>query len=1170
MQFLNWRKRVLAGCNTLLSHQIWRAMRMTFILLTAAFLQVSAKGKAQEKITLDLKNAPLEKVFTEIRKVTGYDFFYDDATIKNTRPVTISVKDATLKEVLDKCVEGQRLVYTISANSITVQPKPDNSTTQVSAPPLIDIRGKVVNEKKEPVEGASIKVKGTSRGTTTNSDGEFQLTQIDENAVLQISHVSIEPYELRINGRANLETIVVKTQVQENELVTVTVNTGLQQIPKERATGSFTHLSNSQINEQVGLNILNRINGVANGVLFDNNNQRPPITVRGLSTINGPKNPLIVVDNFPYEGDMNNINPNMVESITILKDAAAASIWGTRAGNGVIVITTKKGKFNQPLKLNFNSNVTFSSAPDLSYLKLMPTSDFIDVETFLFSKNFFNGQINNPGKPPLSPIVEILVKRKSGLISSADSAAQINALRNIDVRDDFDKNIYQTGINQQYYLSASGGTDQMTYDIAGGYDRNFSNTASKYERINLRSFNSFKPLKNLQVSTNLFYTQSHIKNGKPEYGTILFGSRRLYPYAKLSDPMYVLRQPYADTAGAGKLLDWKFYPLDDWKHNTSTTKIQDILANVGLQYQILRGLTAEVRYQYQRQSTQTANLQDIESFAARQLINRFSQLDRNTGIVKYIVPLGGILNNFSQNLETHNGRGQLNFNRDFGQHQIVALLGAEIRQTKVESKTNRFYGYDPEFATVQQVDYINSYRTFINGSNQFVPFVDGAGGTLNRFTSMFGNVAYSFRQTYTVSGSVRKDASNLFGVDANDKGVPLWSAGAAWMISNEKFFQSKFIPFLKLRATYGFSGNVDNSKSAVTTIGIAGPVIYTNFIGAAVSQFGNPDLKWERVKMINMGLDFQLKNGIVTGSIEYYLKKGFDLFGLTPIDYTSGLGTTTIVKNVANMTGNGLDVSLNAKILNRKIVWQQSFNLSLAQNKVSKYFQQSYRAGDYVNEGSTIAPLEGKPVYSILSFRWMGLDPSTGDPQGFYNKQVSKSYGDIVNDSVASLIYNGSAIPTAFGNFSNTVSWKNLSLTFNITYKFGYYFRRESLNYDALFNSGVGHSDYSLRWKNPGDEKVTDVPSFIYPNNSQRDYFYSYSEALITKGDHIRLQFVNLSYDINKSMWKSLPFDRLRLTINASNLGVIWRSNKYDLDPDYIGSVLPPGKAFNVGLNATF
>lgn len=1047
----------------------------------------------------------------------------------------------------------------------------------------IILLGRIVNEKGEPIPGANVKIYGTNKGTSTNGKGDFVLKDINNDATLVASYIGYQPIEVKLNKQ---NEIIIQLKLSINELLGVTVSTGYQDIPKERATGSFTKIDDAVLNQQVGSNILNRLNGVASGTLFDNkvsSKKKLNFSIRGLSTINGLQDPLIVVDNFPYDGDINNINPNDIENITILKDAAAASIWGTRAGNGVVVITTKRGRFNQPLKVDINSAVSISEKPDLMSLRTISSSDYIGVEQMLFNDGYYSAYLNNTRRthPAVSPVVEILAKQMAGLLSSSEAASQINGYRNIDIRDQYARYMYQQAVTRQYAINLHGGSGNIAYYLSAGYDQNAGQLTNNNNRLTLRSENQYKPLKNLQLSLGIQYAQTNTTSGKPAYGSILVNGQWQIPYLAFADamgnPLRVAskyRLGYTDTAGAGKLFDWNYYPLEDYRYNTTKTNQQDLLTNIGLNYQFLKGISIDLRYLYERQGFMSKNLKGLQSFEARDMINLFSQLGRSNGAVTYIVPLGGILGLSNTTLESQDIRGQVNYDHNWNKHSITAIAGSEIRQAHTLSNDNTFYGYDDNTDITANVDFVNAYPTFINGRYSTIPGSGGLSETLNRYVSFYANAAYTYNDKYTLSASARKDASNLFGVNINNKWNPLWSMGAAWHISDEKFYHSVWLPYLKLRATYGFSGNTDPSRTGVTTLVHNSPDPPSNLSSARVNQFPNPDLRWETVKTINIGLDFQASKQILTGSIEWYIKKGMNLYGIAPFDATAGLnGQSYLTRNIADMEGKGIDIVFNGKIMDKVIKWNSSLLFNYNMSKTTNYYlDTNLQSGTYINNGQTIInPIVGKPLYSIIAYRWAGLD-ANGNPQGFNGKSISTDYTTIMAQTpLKDLIYKPS-IPVFFGSFINIFTWRGFSLTVNIAYRLGYYFMKPSVNYNQLFNNGAytGSSDFYKRWQKSGDEKTTNVPSMVYPANNIRDAFYNSSETLIDKADNIKLQYIDLTYDIDRSTLKKIPLQHLQLYINAGNLGILWRANKDGIDPDYISSTPPPGKTYAIGIRANF
>jgi TonB-linked SusC/RagA family outer membrane protein len=959
----------------------------------------------------------------------------------------------------------------------------------------------------------------------------------------------------------------------------IVFNNGYQSIPKERATGSFTQVDNAVINQQVGTNILGRLEAVASGVSFSKktNGSMPPVTVRGLSTINGPTAPLIVLDNFPYEGDINAINPALIESVTILKDATAASIWGTRAGNGVIVINTKKGKYNQPLRVECSSSVQLMPKPGLSQLHTIAPSDFIDVEQMLFSKGYYSSQLSSTSHPVISPVVELLDRQSRGLISAAELNTKLAALRNTDIKEMLDRDYYNSSVNRQYALSFSGGTSRSAWLAAGGYDDNLSGLAEKYERRSLRIENSFTPVKNLKLVAAIYLTGTNTKTGKDDYASQDY----LYPYSGLYDssgkPVAFgrsYRLSYTDTLGGGKLADWGYYPADEYLHRYTTLGSTNLVTSFGAQYSIGKGFSADLKYQSETQHSQRRALSDEQSYTSRYYVNLYAQINPANGVVTYMVPQGGILDITNSDIRVSNYRAQLNYNRGWAKHRLSAIAGSETREIHTTEESYRTYGYSDELAIGSLADLKNRYPVITTGQLTTIPSGENAfTDQLKRYVSFFGNAAYSYDNKYSFTLSARRDASNLFGVVTNQKWTPLWSAGAGWEISKAGFYRSALLPYLKLRATYGYTGNADPSRSGVVTVFVFNNSAQTGFANYRIRQFPNPDLRWEQVAITNLGIDFGLKNSRLSGSIEWYSKKGIDLFANSLVDLTAGISSTGIVKNIANMKGSGVDIILNTANRIGQVNWSTNFLLSYNTDRVTDSYLSNVTGTFYVNDGSNITPIKGRPVHSVMSLQWAGLDPNTGNPQGYLAGKPSSDYSALTATSVkiGDLEYNGPGLPQYFGSLTNSFSYKGFSLDFNVSYKFRYFFKRKPLNYSALFlNDKKSTADFAARWQKPGDELLTDVPSLVYPLPTGRDNFYIQSSAIVEKGDHVRLQFVNLSYRFNiKKVTRSGGWD-MTYFVNGSNLGILWKANDRGIDPDYSVSAIPPSAAFAAGIKLFF
>lgn len=1038
------------------------------------------------------------------------------------------------------------------------------------------LRGRILSESGRPLAGASIMLKKAGLSSTSGVNGDFTLQTVYPTDSLFITFIGYTSQTIPVT-LPNADPLVVILIPASRQLEEVNVSTGYYQIPAERSTGSFTLIDQNTFNTSNTSDVLGRLKGITTSILFDERNAtEPKISVRGMSTIFAGQAPLIVLNNFPYEGNIKDINPNDVENITILKDAAAASIWGVRAANGVIVITTKKGRINQKPEVSFNSAFSIGNQPTLNYNRGMTSAEFIDAEKFLFDKGFYNGMEKDPARPPLTPAVELFIARRDGKLTTSEADVQLAKLAGTDVLDDFDRYFYNNSQSQQYALSLKGGSEWNTYYFSAGYDNNSSYTSAKYDRLTLRADQVFSVGKRLKLKPGLSYSTSKDINGNPGLGSIVSGlGVGLFPYARFADdegkPLILTkdyRVSYVAHSEDLGLLNWQYRPLEDYKSQELRTTQNALTMNMNAEYQVLPGLSAKLQYQYENNSSNARDWKGIDSYYTRDLVNRFTQND-GSGPLRYEVPRGDVLDLISSSMSSHTGRGQLEYNTVRGSHRLDVLGGAEIRDIGVNGNAYRTYGYSEDGLSNIPVNYIDQFPMFQNpGDYKPIPKGNDFTGQLNRYTAWYANAAYTYDNRYIISGSGRKDASNLFGVKSNQKGVPLWSAGLAWNIHHEEFFNAAWLNQLKLRLTYGYNGNLDRNLAAVATIYQFTGNLNNNPYGQ-IRSYPNPELSWEKVSVFNAGLDFGLKNNRISGSVEYYIKNGQNLIGDQPIDPTVGLISGTIRRNVADMVTRGVDLQVNSININRKIQWNSSFLFSYNSNKLKSYYSEGTSSAEaYLHGGRSIVPVEGKPVYSVFSYSWAGLNPNTGDPMGYVKGQPSSNYQAITSGtSVDDLVFHGSALPPVFGSLTNTLSYSGFSLYLNFAYKFGYYFRRQSVSYNNLYNRWNGHADYSLRWQKPGDEQFTSVPSRVYPAVSARDDFYANSAILIEKGDNIRLQDANISYRFHGERIRG-PLKGMLLFVNVRNPGFIWRANKQGLDPDYASSYLPPSYSISFGVRA--
>lgn len=1047
------------------------------------------------------------------------------------------------------------IIFCVLFSSLLVSPAYGQEATGLSQ---MVLHGEVRSAADgKPIKGASVLL--DKKYTRTDKQGRFAISVDKTMGVLTIKHIGYAAQSIAYENTSTTLKIAlqdVETQIEEVEVV----STGYQTIPRERATGSFVQLDNVLLNRKISTNILDRLDGVTSGLQF-----RSPvigadpynpdfIQIHGRSTIQGNAQALIVLDNFPYDGNISSINPNDIESITVLKDAAAASAWGARAGNGVIVITTKKGKLNSRTNINLVANTTLGQKPNLfsGGMPQLLSEEYIEVEQFLFDKGAYNTRLKN-GYQGFSPAVDIFWRTREKMISPSDSLQLINALKGYDSRDELLKYYYQHTVNQQYNVSLRGGGANNRFFVSLGYDDNKAHIVNNYTKrysANVNNDYTFFDQK-MELSTNLAFTSARTGAGTQistlyPYDRFVDGNRQAMALTNASG----LSHYFTDSFGNGQLLDWKYRPMDELDQgSTNNTDRISYRLNAALRYKIIDYLHASVRYAYERGGTVTDNYYNKDSFYARDMINRFAQKNSTTQLFDFVLPKGGILRNNNDGFATSNGRVQLDFNKKWLDHELHAIAGSEIKDMQSYRNAVVFYGHDPVTLTNQNaaIDFTRTYNysygsgsaRIDNGATQYE--------AVDRFFSYFANASYTYIGKYTVSGSARRDESNLFGVKTNQKGVPLWSAGGLWRISKESFMQ--YIPQIndmRLRATYGYMGNVNKSLSAYLTAQSTSYLInsYNQFFADIVNP-PNPSLRWERVSKLNFGLDVGLFGNRLSLSVDYWKKKGMDLIG--PAAIAPQTGITRFTGNTASTASRGMDVQLRSVNLNSGLKWNTDVLFNMAKDKVTDYLLETGTNYDIISNpiGN---PVVGYPYWAQFSFPYAGLDEK-GAPIGYLDGEQSVDYMNISNSMERdNLVYNGSRVPTVFGSVRNTFRYGSFDLSFNISYKFGYVFRRKSLDNSQLYGSdgavSAAIADYDKRWQQVGDELYTNVPALIYPANTFRTRIYTQSEALVESGAHIRLEDIQLAYS----------FSRIQLSAYINNLGILWRKNNKDIDPDYPSS----------------
>jgi TonB-linked SusC/RagA family outer membrane protein len=1137
----------------------------------------------------------LEETLENTKKQTKLGYIFQGATDEFRKTlVPLPQKATCLDSFLTAILTPHSLYFTINNNIIVIKEKEDFSMDPAKGPLLsFTITGTVEDEKGKFLAKASIEVKDSSRrGTQSDTNGQFQLKNVSKGAVLIISYNGMKPVEKRIEDADTVKVRLV-TNIME-DVVVESLSNGYQHLPKENTISSIDFIPRELLERRITTNILDRLPYSGPGILFnlggqadDGTSTPDPIQIRGRSTLLANAAPLIVIDNFPYDGDARNINPNDIESVSILKDATATSIWGARAGNGVIVMVSKKSNSIVP-QFVYQSNIGIEQRPEIFNTHPISSPDYLDFEKYLFDQGYYDANYADPQNfTAVSPGVDLLHAEKMGLISHAEAEARRTVLKKQDVRNDISKYLYRTSLNQQHSLQVSAGAGANRYFFSAGWDHNLSSlAATQYDRITLRSQNSFQLSPRLQIEAGINFTQTNNRNGdniQYNFQSPLLHSY-IYPYAHIADAQghaLPLNLDYnsnylQQTRGLG-FPNWDLKPLSELYAETNKIRIRDFLLTTGIRYAIFGSLNLDIKYQFEDQATTGKDLHSDSSYYTRDLINSLIQVDPVTHTLRYIVPMGGILDMSTQEMISHQGRIQLNYNRHWGKSQVLeAIVGYETRSVETTGNSNRYYGYDPNGNLINPgIDYAGSYTQYLIYASRNVPNPQSISKLTDHFISYYANASYWYRRRYRLYASIRKDEANLFGVSTNEKGVPLWSAGMGWQANKEKWYILKWLPVLNLKATYGISGNIARLANASTTAtSFPGGVSGSPYPMLIIKSPPNKMLRWEQVQQINFGIDFDTRKDILSGTISYYQKHAKDLLAETAADPTLGLvqtpGTPGIFYgNTAEVNGKGVDLEIETHNLNRKFKWTTNFLFNYSASKVEKYLNPAGPGNLYLSQ-NTLNPIKGRPVFSVFSFKTAGLDPQTGDPRGIIKGIPSTDYDSIYNYTVPdSLNFNGPTQPVFFGSLRNSFSLGAFSFSFMLSYRLGHYFRQPSINYYQLALTRKGNSDYAKRWQHPGDEKTTNVPSLHDIFDGLRDDVYLNSTPLVKKADEIRWEDITIGYDLDKTPKNRLPFQHIHLYGTIAGLGVIWAANKQGIDPNYI-NVPKERPRYSLGLTLNF
>ncbi|AIM37144.1 hypothetical protein KO02_10925 [Sphingobacterium sp. ML3W] len=1162
---------------------------LTSLLMTCSLVHVGATTYAQ-KVSIKEKSISLRQVFGTINKQTGYSYFWAAKTIDPATKVSLNVSNGSLRETLGDVLGKLNLDYEIKDKTIVIR-EVSNQVERIPLMQQINATGHVVDFNGNPLVGVTVRLKGTNKGTSTNNTGRFELAQLPEKAELEFSMLGYAP--MTKSAAVDMGRIVMHISEGQLDEVNVTVNTGYQKISKERAAGSFSQVTSKELEGRLQMSLLERIEGFLPGMNLVTNANSPQntrnnlgIEIRGRATLNGQAAPLVVVDGMPYEGDLTALNPNDIATVTVLKDASAASIYGVRSSNGVIVISTKMGKPGKT-KIDYSNTLSFRGLPSRSYLNKMNSAELVGFQKEMFAYRSGDYDAIDPRKS-MNDVYRILYDHKGGIISETEMERQLDVLRNRNRYSNMEEFLNTTRFDQQHNLALSGGVDRYTYHYSLNYtqpgDYNKGRATTKAIGFNLK--NNFKLNDWLTLRANVLgKNQSREGNiGFNFYDNYIGGKASYYLlHDENGNPAqwYNNKSQFEiDRLNDLGLEDETYKPLEQLNYRNEKFYNKYINLNFGANFKLAKGLDFDLSYQTERTEGYNGTLSRGQYYEVASMVNDATQIDKD-GLIKRHIPQGGQFSELRNDINSYTLRGQLNYQNTFNdKHEIVTIAGAERREINERFTDIYKYGYDESSLVYKGINEENFGINIKNTQSLFNSYTiakkeKGFIDIVDRFISFYANASYTYNRKLTLSGSMRIDQSNPFGTDIKTQYKPLWSVGALYHLPKINW---DGLDKWSVRMTYGVNGNVPKDNGPYLIARVDNNLnSLTGEMQSSISSPPNPLLRWERTNVFNFGLDFSMLKNRLNTTIDIYNKNTSDLLGPTAIDPT--LGWSNLNMNYGDMQNRGIEVSLNALVYkNDNFTWNSGVNFSYNRNKITHLYVSQNTPYSYY---STTQNRVGIPMGSLYSIDYACLNES-GEPLAF--KRDGTLVGNTQQLSVDDLLYSGTTIAPYSASWRNGFNYKNLSLNFNFIFNGGHVMRGvhpeflskyAELNYNSNFDR-----TWLNYWKVPGDELKNPemAPKFISAASGNISDIYSAANIFVQKADYIKLRDVSISYTLPRQWVSKANLNFVRVTGQIQNLWR-WTANSDNLDSEVwsgfngVSSLTSPSRGvltpivYNLGLS---
>ena len=1187
---------------------------MRLFLISAFLIATAQLSFGQTTYTFSFKKASLNTVISEIAAKTNYQFVYDASFNQKAKPIDVEIKSSDINEILSQVFKDQEFTYRINGKTIVIRSKSPGENTYT-------LHGMVNDNEGLLMPGVTVTQKGTKNMVHTDKNGHFGIDVSDSNNTLVFSYLGYEQKEIKYS-KGTTASVIIVSLVPSNSLLNEVVVTGYQEINKRESTAAMATVDNKTLNENVNTDLLSALEGRVAGLQYEKNPTRTasdrPI-LRGIGTyssINVGFSPLVVIDGLPTELSLDEINPYDIESINVLKDAAASSIYGSRSGNGVIVLTTKKAKGS--LRVSLNSDFFISTKPNLDKMNYASTSEVIDYEQAVYNKErsrypnvatMFRayGDIADGSITYYSPLYQLNRELEEGKITSAQFNNTIAQWRQNDFIRDYSNNIWQNEFRQRYNLSFTNGGNKQNTFVSLNFDD--SKQRTKYnqdQNFSLYAKSTFqvKPWLDATIGFNGSYSTANVTD--PDYENFSIQNRYerlvdengnpvISSYVNIKDGFTT--SPALNASVANKinsiasLKPVSFNMLNSLQEGIEKQNTLGLRAFANLQAKIYDGLSFNTQFQYENRRNSRESFYDVSSYKIRYASNALATYNANTGVYTSVLPSGGRFKQSSQQSSNYTFRNQFNYNKSFNNsnHVISAIAGFEMRETFVPRILEELrYGYDPVTLTSVITDNAALSQTGVQsyifgGSRTLGTLSRSQKETKNRYFSVYSNFNYTYQSKYNLSGSYRVDRTNLFGADPKYINRPLWSAGLGWNASEEDFLKNiSWINFLKLRATYGVNGNVDQGSSPYLTATRRNDNLIPTLQFTNVSALPNPKLRWEKVATTNFGLDYSIFKGKLRGTLDIYRKYSTDLLASTELDPT--VGALSRVINSGAMLNKGIEFTVGSDWYNQgDLRLSSNFIIAFNRNQIKKITSSNATAPSYVGAPSNNFVLNDS-YNTLYAYRYGGMVngypyvlDENGNPSILFDADGNPIPSSIKSgiNNLAALVNMGTLLPVYTGSFSQRISYKQFDLNMLFIFSGGNKLRKDFVDPANGKTAAITSTVTTNGQQNNLPRIWVDYPEITNVLNNAGNILtlWRNSDANVADADYVKLRNVSLSYNLPKSFADKIKISSAKLTFQMNNIWY-WSAAGNGIDPETFSlnsgtRNLPLPKTYLFGFNLT-